>query len=70
MLDEVLFMEARLFRMFREQTGLSPKDSNRLFEEQGIWRFIEECYDALHLESDEAALQDIRTKLAAQGVSL
>ena len=70
MLDEMLFMEARLFRMFREQCHLSPFQANEIFEQQGIWRFIEECYDYLHLGSDEAALSDIFQKLSAQGASL
>ncbi|WP_172136030.1 DUF3791 domain-containing protein [Adlercreutzia sp. ZJ473] len=70
MLDEVLFMQARLFRMFREQCQLSPSQANEIFEQQGIWRFIEECYDYLHLEGDEAVLSDIFRKLSAQGVAL
>lgn len=68
-LDEILFMETRLFRMFREQCQLTPAQANELFERQGIWHFIEECYDYLHLESDEAALSDIFCKLAAQGIT-
>lgn len=63
-------MEARLFRMFREQTGLSPVQANRLFESQGVWEFIEDCYESLHLSSDEAALSDINRMLAFRGVVL
>lgn len=66
MLDEVLFMEARLFRMFRESRGLSAEEANRVFENQGIWAFLESCYDALHFEGDEVILNDIERKLANQ----
>lgn len=66
MLDEVLFMQARLFRMFRESKGLSAEEANRVFDSQGIWAFLESCYDALHLEGDEAILSDIDRKLANQ----
>lgn len=69
MLDEILFMQARLFRMFLEQTHLSPTEAEEVFTNQGIWTFIEDCYDALHLSSDECALADINQKLALQGVS-
>lgn len=69
MVDEVLFMQIRLFRMYREQTGLSPHTCNELFKEQGIWDFIANCYDYLHLESDEAALADIEAKLSNQGAA-
>lgn len=69
MLDEALFMEARLFRMFRESRGLSAREANHVFESQGIWTFLENCYDALHLEGDEAILNDIDRKLANQGTA-
>lgn len=55
--------------MYREQTGLSPHACNELFKEQGIWDFIANCYDYLHLESDEAALADIEVKLSNQGAA-
>ncbi len=69
MLDEVLFMQMRLFRMYREQAGLSARACNRLFEDQGIWDFIADCYDYLHLEGDDAILADIEAKLANQGAA-
>lgn len=69
MLDEVLFMQMRLFRMYREHAGLSPKACNALFQEQGIWDFIADCYDYLHLEGDDAVLLDIEAKLANRGAA-
>lgn len=69
MLDEVLFMQMRLFRLYRTKAGLSARACNRLFEEQGIWDFIANCYDYLHLEGDDAILADIEAKLANQGVA-
>ena len=69
MIDEVLFMQVRLFRMFREATGLSAAQSNRLFDAGGAWDFIESCYDSLHLSGDDAALNDVCAKLRAEGVS-
>lgn len=69
MLDEVLFMQVRLFRMFLEQAHIAPSEAEAVFSEQGIWAFIEDCYDALHLGSDECALADITQKLALQGAS-
>lgn len=67
MLDEILFMQMRLFRIYRDQAGISAQACNALFEAHGIWKFIADCYDYLHLEGDEAVLEDIRTKLAAEG---
>ena len=70
MLDEVLFMEARLFRMFWQQHGLSPRQALEFFETYNVWGFIESCYDSLHTSSDICALSDIDQLLASQGVAL
>lgn len=69
MLDEVLFMQMRLFRMYRERAGLSARACNALFERRGIWDFIASCYDYLHLEGDDAVLADIEAKLAYEGAA-
>lgn len=68
-LDETLFMQTRLFRMFLERYRLSPEDGNRVFNAGGIWSFIADCYDLLHLSGDEAALADVVSTLEAKGVA-
>ena len=70
MIDEVLFAQVRLFRMFCERFGLEPSSGNSLWNEFDIWGFVEDCYDLLHLSGDENALGDIQAKLAFHGVSL
>lgn len=69
MLDEVLYMQIRLFRLFRERTGLSAQRSNDVFNAGGVWDFISSCYEYLHLGGDDAALDDVFSRLAHQGVS-
>lgn len=69
-MNEVLFMEIRLLRMFKTNYGMNAKDINALFERYGIWEYIESCYDALHVSSDECAFQDIVDILNAKGCVL
>jgi len=69
-MNEITFMEIRLFRMFRERYNKQAKDVNQLFEKYGIWTYIEECYDTLHVMSDECALRDITDILVTNGVQL
>ena len=69
MLDEVLYMQVRLFRMFRERTGLTARQSNDVFNAAGIWDFVSSCYVYLHLSGDEAALDDVFARLAHLGVT-
>ena len=70
MVNEVLFMELRLLRMFREKYHLRGYEANELFVKHGIWDYIEGCYDALHVSSDECALADIESILKNKGVAL
>ena len=67
MMDEVLFMEARLFSAFLQKHGMKPKDANIMFEHYGIWNYIEECYAVLHMNGDEYILNDIETILQRKG---
>lgn len=70
MINEVLFMELRLLRLFREKFHLSGREANEIFVEHKIWDYIEECYEALHVSSDECALDEIETLLRNKGVVL
>lgn len=69
MLDEVLYLQARIFRMFIERTGLTSKDANHVFNQNGIWTFLSQCYDYLHLEGDELVLGDVMKRLEHMGVT-
>lgn len=69
MLNEVVFFETRIFRMFCEKLQVSPVDANKLFEKYGIWKYIEDTYDMLHLSSDEYALKNILEILRVNGVN-
>ncbi len=70
MLDEVLYMQMRILRLFCKKFHYPSKDANCIFKQNGIWDYIEECYDTLHLSGDEYVLNDIEEILRAQGVLL
>ena len=42
----------------------------QLFSEAGVYDYVTELYDLLHLSSNERALDDIETYLTAKGYSL
>ena len=60
-------MEARVFSDFVRKFNLKPTDANRLFENYGIWKYIKECYDVLHMNCDEYILNDIVRILQKKG---
>lgn len=70
MLNELIFFEARIFRMFCEKLQVSPFDANKLFEKYGIWKYIEDTYDMLKLNGDECAVNDIWEILKVKGIKL
>lgn len=70
MLNELIFFEARIFRMFCEKLQVSSADTNKLFETYGVWKYIENTYDMLSLSSDKCAANDIVKMLKINGVKL
>ena len=70
MLNELIFFEVRIFRMFCEKLQVSSADTNKLFETYGVWKYIEDTYDMLSLSSDECAVNDIVEMLKINGIKL
>ena len=70
-LDEILFMQTRLFSMFcQRHASISPVEMDAVFKQCGIWEFIEKGYDGLHTEGDEAIYHEILDILKGRGVKL
>lgn len=70
MLNELIFFEVRIFRMFCEKLQVSSADTNKLFATYGVWKYIEDTYDMLRLSSDECAVKDILVMLKVNGIKL
>ena len=67
MIDEVLYMEIRVFSQYCEKMHMEPRDANRLFNLYHIWDYIESCYDNLHLSGDDCVIEDIQAIIDQQG---
>ena len=67
LLDEVLYMEIRVFREFIRRHGLKAVEAYHIFEKNDIWGYIESCYDVLHMGGDECVLEDIQKILDRNG---
>lgn len=67
LLDEVIYMEVRVFREFLRRFSMKASDAYHLFEENDVWGYIESCYDVLHMGGDEAVLNDIQRILIRNG---
>ena len=69
-IDEVLYMEARIFRAFCSRFGFSSPKANGIFNQHKIWQYIESCYDLFHTCGDDYILNDIVSILQKEGVAL
>ena len=67
LLDEVLYMEVRIFRQFLERFKMKASDAYSIFEDYDIWGYIESCYDVLHMNGDECVLNDVQQILSKNG---
>ena len=66
MINEILFMETRIFREFCTKHNITAETGNKIFTLHKIWNYIESCYDMLHTNGDEFILNDIETQLRNQ----
>ena len=68
MINEVLYMEVRLIREFCKKHNVSMGVANKIFKENQIWSYIEDCYEALHTSGDEYILNDIEAMLPVEAL--
>ena len=59
MINQVLFMEVRLIREYCRKHNLTMRTANEIFNENQIWKYIEDCYESLQTCGDEYILDDI-----------
>ena len=69
MIDEILYMETRVFSDFCKRKNISAREANRLFNLCDIWNYIETCYDSLHLSGDDSVLDDVEMKINKRGAA-
>lgn len=67
---DIADMKCWLVRMAQVQWGMPAGRITSLFKEQGVFSFISDCYDALHLSSYEQALKDVERYLDTRGVAI
>ena len=67
---QIAFMQARITRMASRRWDKPLRQVAELFAEFGVLRYIEECFDYFHLESDLAVLCDVERYLRIRGVAI
>ena len=70
MLDEMLFFEIRIFKMFCDMANVSASEGNKLFDSYGIWKYIEDTYEMMHLNGDASCLMNVFKVLQLKDIGL
>ncbi len=53
--------------IFKEESGLSGKETYELFDSYGVLRYLTENYDLLHTQGDKWLINDIKSYLKIRG---
>ncbi len=67
---EIQEMKCHAFRIAQQRWQLPPSRCAEIFARYGVYAFIQDCYDILHLSGYECVVNDIEKMLAAEGVVL
>ena len=67
---DIADMQCWVFRMAQARWKMSAKDCAALFKKYNILGFTADCYDILHLNSYECALDDVEELLKNRGVTV
>ena len=49
---------------------MKNKTNSSLFEQHGIWDYVESCYEVLHMSGDEYVLNDVYQILIRNGAMI
>ena len=60
-------MQCWLVRLAEKKWGIPAADVSRIFRTNGVYSYIADLYDLLHLSSYACALTDVEKYLAARG---
>ncbi len=66
---DIADMKCWLLRLAQKRWNLPAAEIARIFRHAGVYAYISELYDLLHLSSYDRALDDVENYLAAKGCS-
>ena len=67
LINEIIFMQIRIVRLFCERLELGANEVNKLFIDNGIYDLIEDGYGTYHCGSDEIVYDDVKEILMRNG---
>lgn len=66
--EQIIYMQTRLIRLASEEWRQPIGQVADFFAENGVLKYIAECFGIFHVEGDAAILEDIERYLRNKGV--
>jgi len=63
-------MQAWVFRKAQQKWNVSAPECAKIFRKYGVFGYISELYDLLHLNGYDAALEDVENFIRSRGGSV
>lgn len=67
---QILYMQMRLVRMAARKWKTTIARAARFFDENGVFKYIEDFFGVFHVEGDLAIFNDIKNYLKNKGVDV
>lgn len=67
--SDIADMKCWLVRLAEKRWHMPAAEVTRLFTQAGVYSYITELYDLLHLSSYDQALKDVETYLSRKGLA-
>ncbi len=67
---QILYMQMRLVRMAAKKWKTTVARAARFFDENGVFRYIEDFFGVFHVEGDLAVFDDIKIYLKNKGADV
>ncbi len=67
---QILYMQTRLVRLASEKWNKTIEETNKLFLQYNIYRYIADFWNLFHIEGDEAVLEDITNHMNSRGADI
>ena len=67
---QILYMQIRIVRMAARKWKTTVAHASRFFDENGVFKYIEDFFGVFHVEGDLAVFDDIKKYLKNKGADI
>ena len=67
---QILYMQMRIVRLAARKWKTTVARAARFFDENGVFRYIEDFFGVFHVEGDNAVFDDIKKYLKNKGADI